>query len=246
MSDIGMRRVVGLTAIAGGVVALVGNLVHPRYSGDDVDVYRSIASSSLVRTADVFIIFAFILVAAALVGFARIWGSRGRTTLLGYYGSMAAVAGAALGLAGIAIDLFAYKEQAEQFVRADGRNIVSAFWATNAIDHINSAMLDITTLVLLGLAPLLIASAQLLERANAPRLSLTGVAGGAVCVVVGVVGLLIRDQSNINIPFLVGSLLVTVWVLATGVHLLQTPDVIDITDDERAEKLMKAEERQRG
>ena len=33
---------------------------------------------------------------------------------------------------------------------------------------------------------------------------------------VGSIGLFVTDQSSLNIPFLVGSLLVTVWYLAAG------------------------------
>lgn len=226
-----LRRAGALTALGGAVAGLVGNLVHPRYSGDDVAVYRHIAVSTRVRIADVFIIVAFILVAAAIAAFARIWGA-GRAGALGYYGRLAAVTGGALGLVGIAIETFAYKEQAQQFAHANANDVVSAFWATNALDHVNSAMLDITTVVLLGLAPCLVAAAQLLHRGAAPRLSVTGLAGGAVCVVTGFVGLFVSDQSSIDIPFLVGSLLVTLWVFATGVHLLTTPTdrVVDVTE----------------
>lgn len=231
MNRAAFRRAGAYTAISGAVAALVGNIVHPRYSGDDVDTYRSIASSSRFRTADVFIILAFLLVAAAMMSFARIWGVR-RAEALGYYGRFAAAVGGTLGLVGIAIETYAFKEQAHQFVTADGRNIVSAFWATNALDHVDSALLDITTVVLLGIAPCLIAAAQLLHRNDAPRLSITGLAGGAVCAVTGVIGLLVRDQSSIDVPFLVGSLLVTLWVFATGLHLARTPGerVVDVTD----------------
>src|SRR5437899_1525494 len=97
------RRTAGVVAVTGAVAALVGNIIHPRFSGDDVDTYRSIATSSRFRTADVFIIVAFLLVTAAIVAFARIWG-RGAATELGSYARTAAFVGGALALTGIGIE----------------------------------------------------------------------------------------------------------------------------------------------
>ena len=43
------------------------------------------------------------------------------------------------------------------------------------------------------------------------------------------VNLVREDQSTLNIPFLIGSLLVTVWVIAAGVLLLREPASAPVT-----------------
>ena len=52
-------------------------------------------------------------------------------------------------------------------------------------------------------------------------INLTALLGGALCLVVGVVNLGLDDQSTLDIPFLIGSLLVTGWVLAAGLVMLR-------------------------
>src|SRR5207248_6841305 len=114
-------------------------------------------------------------------------------------------------------------------------NVVSAFGATNAMDHLSSAMFAIWTLVLLGIAPVLIAAAFMRSRGlgslASTRLGAVGAIGGLVCMVVGVGSLLHGDQSAFDIPFAIGSVLVTIWVIGTGVVLWRTGanDTIDVS-----------------
>ena len=51
--------------------------------------------------------------------------------------------------------------------------------------------------------------------------------GGLICLVVGTVDLVMEDQSTLNLVFLVGSLLVTAWLLAAGVLLRRCRGVLD-------------------
>src|SRR5437763_7625590 len=87
MSNVSVRRVAGATAIVGGVVALVGNALAPRFNDDDVVVYRKIAHSTRFTVADVIVLLAVLLITAALVGFARSAGS----SEFAYYGRLAAI-----------------------------------------------------------------------------------------------------------------------------------------------------------
>jgi hypothetical protein len=230
MNTLSVRRVAGATAIVGGVVALVGNALAPRFNDDDVIVYRKIAHSTRFTVADVIVLLAVLLITAALVGFARSAGS----SEFAYYGRLAAVVGGTLALVQTATELYGYKQQAEAFASANDHNVVSAFWATNALDHLSSAMFAIWTFVLLGIAPVLIATAFMRSRGllAKPRLGAVGVIGGLVCMVVGVGSLLHGDQSAFDIPFAIGSVLVTIWVIGTGVVLWRTDanDTIDVSE----------------
>jgi hypothetical protein len=232
MSNVSATRVAGATAIVGGVVALVGNALGPRFNDDDVVVYRKIAHSTRFTVSGVIVLVAVLLVTAAMVGFARSAGS----SEFAYYGRLAAVVGGSLAILQTGAELYGYKQQAEAFASANDHNVVSAFWATNAMDHLSSSMFAVWTLVLLGIAPALIAAAFVRSRGLGPvasmRLGAVGLIGGLVCIVVGVGSLLHGDQSVFDIPFAIGSVLVTIWVIGTGVVLWRTGanDMIDVSE----------------
>jgi hypothetical protein len=50
-----------------------------------------------------------------------------------------------------------------------------------------------------------------------------GIIGGLICLLVGTVNLVKEDQAALNLVFLVGSLLVTAWLLVSGVLLRREP-----------------------
>ena len=216
MSRWSSHRVTAALAITGAVAALVGNGLAPRYSGDTVDTYRTIADSTRFVAADLVVLFAILLVIAAFVGLTRT--ELGGAGDLALYGRLAAVVGGAIAVLQEGLQLFAYRQEARSFVEADTHNAVSAFWATNAIDHVSGALFATWTIVLLGIAPLLLGAMQL-RGGRSSWLGLGAVLGGAVCLVVGVGALLTSDQSTYDIPFAVGSVLVTIWLLVTGIQM---------------------------
>lgn len=224
MTDMTTRRATAVLALTGGVVALVGNLLAPRFNGDDVQVYRKVADSTRFTVSDVIVLAAVLLVTAAFVGISRP-GPRALSVELRSLGRLATVAGGTIAVLETGVALYAYRQQAIAFADANSNNAVAAFWATNAIDHVMTAMFSVWTLLLLGLAPLLLGAAQLRDRSVSVLIATLGVVGGLVCAVVGVAELLTDTPSDFDIPFLVGSLLVTLWLLATGVVLWRVPDL---------------------
>ena len=227
MNSWSVRQTAAATAVVGGVVALVGNALAPRYNGDDVDVYRKIAHNTRYTAANVIILVAVLLVVAAMVGLSRTL----RASELGYYGRLAVVLGGGLAILQAGVVLYAYKQQALAFTGANDHNVVSAFWATNALDHLSAAMFDAWTLLLLGIAPVLIGTGFLRGRGMAARTGGLGVLGGLICIVVSIGSLLHSDQSTFDIPFAIGSVLVTIWLIGTGVILWRASDdeVIDLS-----------------
>jgi hypothetical protein len=80
-------------------------------------------------------------------------------------------------------------------------------------------LFDVWIIMLLGAAPVLLGLAMLLSRRYGPWTPLIGMIGGGICLGVGFVNLVQTDQTATNTAFWVGSLLVTVWLLAAGVEL---------------------------
>lgn len=226
----GLSRPVGSAlAIAGGVVALVGNLLAPRFDQDDnVEVYRAVADNGRLVPSSLILILAFLLTTAGIIAIASsMRGGPGNDAA--WLGTGAVAAGGAIALAQLGVELFAYRQLARVFAGSDGQNQQGAFWATTAVDKINSGLFSTWTMLFLGLAPALIGVAMMQSRAFPSWLAGLGVVGGLICLFVGVNNLVTEDQTAMDIPFLVGSLLVTVWLLAGGVLLRRDRELVTTT-----------------
>lgn len=220
----GLSRPVGsLFAVAGGVVALVGNLLAPRFDqSDNVDVYRAVAASDRLAPAGLVLILAFLLTTIGILAIASsLRGGRGNDAA--WLGGAAVAAGGAVALAQNSLELFGFRQMARVFAGAEGQNQQGAFWATSALDKANSSLFSTWTLLLLGLAPLLISVAMLQTRSFPSWLAGVGIVGGLICAFVAVANLLREDQAALNLVFLVGSLLVTAWLIAAGLLLRRIP-----------------------
>jgi hypothetical protein len=219
LSDRSFLRLGGGTAVVGGLLALVGNVLHPRYSNlDDVDRFRLMAGSSALIASDLVLLAAF---ACVIAGFVAIAASldEGRVSGLARFGRVSAIVGGAIALAETGIETFALVQSAKIFASASDANRVGAFWATSAVDHLNTGLFATWTVVLLGLVPLLLGLAIVLNRRYPVWLGVAGVLGGVLCLAVGVFELLRTDQNPTVIPFFIGSLLDTGWLLWAGVLL---------------------------
>src|SRR3954454_11365267 len=106
------RTLAGRLAVVGGVLALIGNLLHPRFDQDEnVDVYRAVAKSSTLVPPNLILILAFLatIVGVASIG-ASLYAGPGRD--LARLGSAAAIVGGTIALANIGIETFAFRQLA--------------------------------------------------------------------------------------------------------------------------------------
>ena len=219
-------RSCGLVLVAGAFLALIGNLLHPRWDDDSVIAYHQIASSHRLAVSDLVLMAAFVLL---VLGF-RLLADECPEGLAGHARLAAAVGGSlALGQAGI--ELSALRGSADQFAAAHGTNQVGAFWSTASVDHVNAALFATWTVLLLGIAPLLMTIAlHLADRSPWWQTALGG-GGGLLCLAVGILELANRGEVPSDRAFLVGSLLVTTWFLTTGARHLRprgsSPDALD-------------------
>jgi hypothetical protein len=209
----GNLRVTGGILVAASVLALAGNLLHPRWSDDTVTQYRQMGASTLLPVADVLLLAAFLLLTAGLV--ALVDNLRAHSQLL-KFARLAATVGGSIAIIQTGVELYAFRQAARDFRAAPKANNAYPFSSTHAIDGMNSALFATWTVVLLGLVPLLIVGGVWSARSLPRWLGVAGVMGGALCVGVGVFDLLHQDQGDANIPFAVGSVLVTVWIFGCG------------------------------
>lgn len=210
-------RATGVLLVAAGVFALAGNLLHPRYSGSDVDIYRHIAGSTSYAVADVLLLPAFVLLTLGLAALARRDAGP-----LADAARVITVIGGSIAVAQTIVELQALRQQSKIFVSAPATDRVGAFWSTNSLDRLNGALSGSWVILLLGVAPVLLAARQLTTNTARREVAALGLAGGLTCTVVGVIDVLSQDQGRANVAFLVGSLLLTGWVLATGATMVRT------------------------
>jgi len=214
-------RVSAVAAVVGAVLALVGNLVHPR-GGDDPDfeIYQRFAHSSRLRVADLILIAALILLTAAVVGITRsLEGDAVEVFARG--GALFGVVGGTIAIAQLGLESYAYRLQAQVFEGAARPDVRSAFWAANAVDHVNNGLFITWTLVFLGITPFLIGLGMARSERWPTWIGVLGGLGGAVCGVVAAILFVQTDAGSQDVAFLVGSLLVTLWFLCAGVWLLR-------------------------
>ena len=81
--------------------------------------------------------------------------------------------------------------------------------------------------MLLGLTPLLLAAAQPRTRSAPRALAILGRTAATICTAVGIVDLLSQDEGTQDTVFLVGSLLLTGWVITTGHTLTRRAKPVD-------------------
>jgi hypothetical protein len=219
-------RYVGLMLTVGGALAIVANVMHPRYNGPDVDTYQRIAGSSTFLTADLTLTTAALLVTLGLVGLAD---RAGPDRPFAHAGRVTALVGGTIAVIQSGVELGGVRQQAITFTQATSTDHVVAFWATNALDGLSTALFALWTATLLGLTPLLLSRA--VDRTEQPSswarpLATLGTIGGLACLVIGVVDLVAHDSVNITVAFVIGSALVTLWILGTGWAMLaREPDL---------------------
>jgi hypothetical protein len=216
-------RVSAVAAIVGAALALVGNLVHPR-GGDDPDfeVYKRFAHSTSLRIADLMLIVALMLLTVAVVGIARSLEGDD-VEVFARLGVLFGVVGGTIAIAEFGLESYAYRLQAQVFEGARGPDIRSAFWAANAVDHVNNGLFITWTLVFLGIAPFVIGLGMVRSAQWPTWIGVLGALGGAVCAVVAAILFVQTDAGSQDVAFLVGSLLVTAWFFCAGVWLLRSP-----------------------
>jgi hypothetical protein len=222
--------------VAGGVWALVGNVLHPRFDQQNqAAVYRAVhIQSDRLLFADLLLILATLLITAGLLELARAL-SRRHASALARIGGAAVAIGGGIAVVQYVVEAYGLRQGAHLFAIVDYRNQMGAFWATSAVDWINTALFSAWTLLLLGCAPLLLAPAMWNSSSYPKWVTVVGVVGGIGCLFTAVVNISREDQTTLQLLFFVASILVTLWVILTGwFELLRSRDA-RATDSRAAE-----------
>ena len=220
MSEPLLFRIGSVSAVVGGALAIVVNVLHPRTAGiDQPENWVAMVAASGIWLGDhVAIMFPNLMLTGGLIAIAHsITKERGAAwAQLGYAG---AVISAALLAVWIAIDGIATKAVADAWASAPAAEKAAAFRLGHAMMRINVALFSVwllvwgVTIVLYGLA---VATTTLYPR----WLGMAGVLVGLGATLVGLTQAL-TGPSHLVTTILIGisAFFLTSWVMVIGVLL---------------------------
>jgi hypothetical protein len=218
-------RIGGGSAVAGAILGLVGNLIHPVTAGpnDPEATARVVAESQIWVPVHLALLVAFMLMLGGLIAIHdSITG--GLPGALARFGLAAAVVGTAVGVVLITLDGFAAKHLAESWMSSPAAARATAIGPFRAEDSINFALLSPLNLVFAGCTFVLFGLAAALSDAY-PRWLGWAAVGGAGAAVSGVIQAYIGEPTAITTALgIAAPTIITLWLLVMGILLIRKRD----------------------
>jgi hypothetical protein len=211
-------RLGGACAVAGGVLGVVLNLLHPRTSdigATEVEL-RLIEENGRWLAVHAGILVTLVIAFLGLVAIAvSMYGERGLWARAALY---AAVASAPVAIISVAIDGIAMKEIADAWASAPGQVLPAA----DAVYQLNVAAFDALIISLFGMTPIF-AGIALAGSSLYPRwIGVVSVVGGVIGLVAGFTQALTGlEPFTANILFPLASLAFTIVLITAGLTLWQ-------------------------
>src|SRR5215216_7657930 len=213
-------RMGAIAGIVGSLLAMVGNLLHPATPiGDPQGVARTIAQSERWVLVHLVIVVGLILMLGALVAISRsIEG--GVAGALAQLGSIAAVAGVAVGLVDVIVDGVAAKYLAEAWEVAPPDQAAAALRVVLAEEAINFAVASLFNILFAGVTFILLGLA-VASSGEYPRwLGWVAVVAGVGSVPVGLVQAYTGESIGFTrIATIIFPTVITLWVVVMSVLL---------------------------
>jgi len=225
-------RIGSVAGIAGALFGMVGNLAHPTTpaaSQDAEGLARTIAHSGSWIPGHLLILLGLIGMLGGLVAIARsIRG--GLPGALAQLGSIAAVAGATVGLLLLAIDGVAAKHLAQAAATAPFGEQAAALHALLAEEAINFALGTLFYILFAGVTFVLLGLAVAWSRVYPRWLGWMAVVAGAGSVVVGLMQAQVGETNTVTrIPSIIFPTVITLWLAWMGVLLLRKTPALERT-----------------
>jgi hypothetical protein len=225
-------RIGSAAGIAGALVGMVGNLAHPTTpaaSQDAEGLARTIANSGSWVPDHLVIVLGLIGMLGGLIAIARSISS-GLPGALARLGSVAAVAGATVGLLLLSIDGVAAKHLAQAWTTAPPEEQAAALHALLAEEAINFALGTLFYILFAGVTFVLLGMAVAWSRVYPRWLGWMAVVAGAGSVMVGLVqGQVGETNAVTRIPSIIFPTVITLWLAWMGVLLLRKAPALERT-----------------
>jgi hypothetical protein len=228
-SEAWLLRLGAGAGIAGSLVAMVGNLLHPATpTGDPEGVARTIARSEIWVADHLAIVLGLILMLGGLVAIGRSIGV-GPAGALARLGEVAAVAGVTVGLILVTLDGVAAKHIAQAWAAAPPQEAPAALRLVLAEETLNFALAALFNILFAGVTFILYGLA-VARSGRYPRwLGRVAVLAGLGSLGVGLVQAIVGESTPATrILTIVFPTVITLWVVWMALLVLRrSPDPID-------------------
>jgi hypothetical protein len=212
----------GIAAIAGSVLGLVGNLVHPATPLDDPEgVARTIAESDAWTAIHLVIVFGIVLMLGGLVALHHsIRGSP--AAAFSRFGLAAGIVGIAIGVVLVITDGVAAKELADQWAVAPQEERAAALRIVLANETVNFALASSFNIVFGGVTFILFGIAVTLSGVYRSFLGWIVAVAGVLSVGAGLVQAIPGEPTTASrVLTIIGPTVITLWLLVIGVSLVR-------------------------
>ena len=221
-ADLDLYRIGGIAGVAGGILAVVANALHPRPGpgdlGDTRELLGMVERTALWRVDHLAILVALTLGVIAAVALARSMTNPWSRLAL----AVTLVAGA-VGALSFSIDGFVLAGVAEDWAAARGLRRALMLERAETLQYVDQAFFSVATVGLFGLAQELFGLAFWRSVAYPRWIGGAALAGGAAGLIAGVWMWLSGELGlgNFLIFFSISSVMFAVWVFAGSLQLLR-------------------------
>jgi hypothetical protein len=222
LDDRWVFRLGGVAAIAGALLGMVGNLVHPVTPIDDPEgVARVIAQSGSWVPIHLAIVLGIVLMLGGLVAISMSI-REGVAGALSRFGLVAAVVGATVGLVLVILDGVAARQLAQEWAAAppEGRGVALAL--VHANETINFALASLFNFVFAAVTFVLFGLSVVISGVYPRWLGWLAVLAGALSMAAGTIQASVGEPTEASrLLTIVGPSVITLWLLWMGVLLLR-------------------------
>jgi hypothetical protein len=213
-----LSRIGSVCAIAGALLAAVGNILHPVTPRDDpVGVARVIAESDAWTLIHEVIILGVILMFLGLIAIGASIGG-GASGALARLGVYAATVGTTLGLATVILDGVGAKQLADQWAAAPESTKAAALSLVSMNETLNFALAGLFNLSFAGVPFILLALAVALNGVYPRWLGWVAAFAGLGSVAAGLVQAFTGEPTVASLVLtIIGPTIISLWVLVMGV-----------------------------
>ena len=213
-----LLRIGSVAAVAGALLAAVGNLLHPVTPRDDPEgVARVIAESDAWTLIHIVIIIGLIAMLGGLVAI-RHSIEGGVAEALARLGIYAATVGATLGILTVVLDGVGAKQLANEWAAASGSERALALSLVTQNETLNFAIAGMFNLSFAGVPFILLGLAAALSGAYPAWLGWAAAAAGVFSIGAGLVQAFTGKPTTASLILtIIGPTVISAWVLVMGV-----------------------------
>lgn len=215
-------RIGGVGALGGGILTLVGNILHPREAGqlEDVETFLNVAAGSEIWVIDHFLILiAVSLLLAAFFGLGRSFTSDAAHTWARFAWTVSII-GVVFALALMVTEATGVAVVADQWATATGTEQDMALGAGRVLLELSLVFSVGAMLFLFGATPLLFGVAMVTSDDYPNWVGWAGLIFGSVALAAGTIQVLTQQTDLAQLVlFPVAAIGITLWIIYVGVLL---------------------------